>query len=104
MNAHMPVTHKLLILEGNKNWPLNTQDKSAKYCTSKSDTVLRVIGKKSCEIVSFDSAIFLQWCTWNFLIKKHFRSALYWFVLSCVQFSLVTYTNLVTSLPLKIAF
>ena len=29
---------------------------------------------------------------------------LYWFVLSCVQLSLVTYTSLVTSLPLKMAF
>ena len=37
---------KLLVLEGNKNWPLNAQLKNSKNVISKSDTELRVPGKK----------------------------------------------------------
>lgn len=74
-NWYAHTQSKLLVLEGNKNWPFNTQDKSSKYCISKSDIEPRVTGK-SCGIVNLDPAIFLQQCSWNFLIRKHFWSAL----------------------------
>ena len=57
-NWYVHTQSKLLVLEGNKNWPLNAQLKNSKNVISKSDTERRVPGKKVVT-VNLDLDIFL---------------------------------------------